>query len=53
MNEIKRNEDMWNSKKRVLLCQAPSHEYPQLSITNMSGIFLVIIFAIAYTVAFV
>jgi hypothetical protein len=48
MNDIKRNEDLWNSKKRLLLCQAPSHEHPQLGITDMSGIFLVLIFGIAY-----
>jgi hypothetical protein len=48
MNENKRNEDWWKMKQSYPLCKRPSHEHPQLTAADMSGVFLVLIFAIAY-----
>ena len=48
MNENKRNEDLWKMKQRTRMCNPPSQEHPQLSAADMSGIFLILIFAVAY-----
>ena len=48
MNEIKRQEDLWRRRNRLRLCKAPSQTNPQLSIADMSGMFLVIGFTIVY-----
>ena len=48
MNENKRNEDMWKMKQSHFKCEPPSQEHAQLSIANMSGLFFVLIFGIAY-----
>ena len=49
MNEIKRNEDLWITKRSHLECKKVSSVPPQLSIVDMSGIFLVIIFTAAFS----
>ena len=48
MIEIKRQEDTWKIKNKPLICNGPSQPNPQLSIADMSGIFLVIGFTIVY-----
>jgi hypothetical protein len=48
MNEMKKNEDLLNSWKRLLSCPKETREHPQLKIADLSAIFLVLIFAIAY-----
>ena len=48
MNENKRSEDMWKIKQKHRVCEAPSQEHPRLSIADMSGLFLALIFGIAY-----
>ena len=48
MNEIKREEDFWRMRNRLRSCKVPSEANPQLSIADMSGFFLVIVFTIVY-----
>ena len=48
MNENKRSEDVWKMKQKQRVCETRSQEHPQLSVADMSGLFLVLIFALAY-----
>ncbi|XP_028410037.1 glutamate receptor ionotropic, NMDA 3A-like isoform X2 [Dendronephthya gigantea] len=48
MNEDKRNGDMWRLKQSPPSCKATFQEHPRLGTGDMSGLFLVLIFATAY-----
>ena len=49
MTEIKRNEDLWITKRSHIECKEVSSVPPQLSVIDMSGIFLIILFTAAYS----
>ena len=48
MNENKRNEDLWKIKRSRPKCGPPSQEHAQLTVSNMSGVFFVLTFGVAY-----
>ena len=48
MNENKREADSWRIRLHSPPCKALSDSHAQLGVTDMSGLFLILIFAIAY-----
>lgn len=49
MNEDKRNGDIWTLRQSLPSCKAPFQGHARLSTGDMSGLFLVLIFAVAYS----
>lgn len=52
MNENTRNQEYWRTTQNRPLCKPSSTAHARLGIYDMSGLFLILIFAIAYCFCF-